>query len=157
MKELYLVSRCLLGGNCKYNGGNNRDPDVIEFCEGKDVFPVCPEVRGGLPTPRIPSEIRGDRVVNREGTDVTEAFTCGASLTLADAEAFAEKHSLRIAGAVLKANSPSCGAGTVYDGTFTGTLTHGDGVFAALLRRRGIPVRTEQEIASAAGGPTITE
>ena len=150
MKDLYIVSRCLLGVNCKYNGGNNRNPDVIQFCEGRAYVTVCPECRGGLPVPRTPSERIGDRVIDRDGVDRTDAFRCGAARSLEDVRVYAAANGCRIAGAVLKANSPSCGVGTIYDGTFTGTKTTGDGVFTALLREEGIPVYTENDVGATA-------
>lgn len=134
-----IVSACLLGEACKWCGGSNRDERVIALCAGRDVIPVCPEVAGGLPVPRLPSEIRGGTVVNREGESVDETFRTGAARCLAACEGRGA------ACAVLKARSPSCGVGEIYDGTFSGTLTAGDGVFAALLKERGIPVLTENE------------
>ena len=134
-----LVSACLLGENCKWDGGNNRNERVIALCEGQEVIPVCPEVAGGLPVPRQPSEIRDGRVVARDGTDVDAAFRLGAEKCLALCEG------KPIDFAILKARSPSCGKAQIYDGRFTGTLVPGDGVFAALLRERGINVFTEDE------------
>ena len=142
---MYIISRCLLGCNCKYNGGNNLCEEVREFCRTHDYVTVCPETAAGLEVPRVPAEIvsaEADgskisfKVVNREGTDVSEAFDYGARLSLASVltEAGSRKeHAGIIEGAVLKANSPSCGSGTVYDGTFTGTLTKGLGVFTDKL------------------------
>lgn len=134
MKEKLLVSACLLGENCKYSGGNNYNPAVEALAERYELIPVCPERLGGLPTPRAPSERVGDRVLARDGADVTDAFRRGAERTLAIA---------RAAGAVraaLQERSPSCGCGTVYDGTFSGTLVPGDGVTAELLRKNGVEV-----------------
>ena len=136
-----LVSACLLGENCKWDGGNNRNERVIAFCAGRDVVPVCPEVAGGLPVPRTPSEILDGRVVARDGADVDAAFRRGAQASLA---LYGGKP---IDLAVLKARSPSCGKGCVYDGSFSGTLVPGDGVFAAMLKERGVPVFTEAETA----------
>lgn len=151
MEDLYIVSRCLLGENCKYNGGNNLTPDVVQFYDTHRCVTVCPECRGGLPAPRPPAEIvrsaaDGYRIVDRNGRDVTEAFLTGAALSWADVQEYAERNGCRIAGAVLKANSPSCGHGVIYDGTFSGRRIPGDGVFAAILRGRGIPVRTEEDL-----------
>jgi uncharacterized protein YbbK (DUF523 family) len=98
------------------------------------LIPVCPEVAGGLPTPRVPSERRGDRVITRDGRDVTEAFRKGAEI----AARLAEKY--RIRRALLKSNSPSCGSKTVYDGSFSGILIRGDGITAAVLKERGIEI-----------------
>ena len=142
MKEPLLISACLLGTDCKYNGGNNAlPPEQLAALEAKyRLVPVCPERDGGLPTPRLPSERRGDRVLNREGEDVTEAFRKGAALALETA---------RKAGctrALLKERSPSCGSGRIYDGSFSGTLIPGDGVTAELLKEKGIAVCGESEI-----------
>ena len=134
-----LVSACLLGENCKYNGGNNYVEGLPEdlLGEGISVVAVCPEREGGLPTPRVPAERVGDKVMNKNGEDVTEQFLAGANAALE----LAKKH--RCKAAVLKSNSPSCGCGWIYDGTFTGTLVKGDGVTAQLLRRNGIVVYNE--------------
>ncbi len=134
-----LVSACLLGENCKYSGGNNLAEGLYEAltAKGIGIVPVCPECAGGLPTPRVPAERLGDRVVNKVGEDVTAAFTTGAQLAL---EA-AKTHGCKFA--ILKKNSPSCGCGTIYDGSFTGTLTEGDGVTARLLLREGVTVYNE--------------
>ena len=134
-----VVSACLLGENCKWDGGNNRNERVIAFCAGKEVIPVCPEVAGGLPVPRAPSEIREGRVTAKDGADVDAAFRMGAQKSLA----LCEGKTIELA--ILKARSPSCGKGCVYDGSFSGALVHGDGVFAAMLKERGIPVFTEAE------------
>lgn len=138
---MYIVSRCLLGCNCKYNGGNNRNEDVIEFCRTHDYITVCPETAAGLPAPRQPAEIVPVedgyfKVLDREGNDLTRAFDYGAELSLQSAlveHGSRVRGTCRIEGAILKANSPSCGAGTVYDGTFTGTLTGGNGLFTDKL------------------------
>ena len=134
MKEKLLVSACLLGENCKYSGGNNYSAAVAALAERYDLIPVCPEQLGGLPTPRTPSERVGDRVLAKDGTDVTEAFRLGAEKALEIALSHGVKR------AVLQERSPSCGCGTVYDGTFTGTLVPGDGVTAALLRENGVEI-----------------
>lgn len=141
------VSACLLGKNCKYNGGNNYNEAVAQFVKDKEVVSVCPEQLGGLPTPRVPSEIvhfdssaESCRVMNKAGVDVDDAFRKGAAL--AAEKAIAEHVEL----AVLKANSPSCGVHHVYDGTFTGTIVEGKGVFAALMEAHGIQVIDENDI-----------
>lgn len=143
---MYIVSGCLLGHNCKYNGGNNRNEDVIDFCRGHSYCVVCPETEGGLPMPRPPAEYADGRVIDKEGRDVTKAFERGAEISLERAIREAEKLGEPIDGAILKANSPSCGSGQIYDGTFTGTLTAGYGCFAGKLRGRGITVISEKEI-----------
>lgn len=147
--ELVLVSACLAGRACRYDGSADRDSAVGRLvAEGRAIL-VCPEEDGGLGTPRPPAEIVGGdghdvlagkaRVVTRHGLDVTAEYIRGAELALAAArEAGA-------ATAVLKSRSPSCGRGCVYDGTFTRTTTDGDGVTAALLQSNGIRVLTDEE------------
>ena len=142
MKEKILVSACLLGAPCRYDGRAKPSPEVIRLSERFDLVPVCPEVAGGLPTPRTPSEIAGERVVSRAGEDVTAAFARGAAAAVQTARL------LGITRAVLKARSPSCGRDAVYDGTFSGTLTAGDGVTAAALRAAGVRIFTEEETAA---------
>ena len=133
-----LVSACLLGCPCRYDGAAKPCPAVLALAERHELVPVCPEQLGGLPTPRPPAERRGDRVVTRSG-DVTEQYRRGA------AEAVRLARLLGCDGAVLKEKSPSCGRGAVYDGTFTRTLTAGDGVTAEALLAAGIPVYGESE------------
>jgi uncharacterized protein YbbK (DUF523 family)/ribosomal protein S18 acetylase RimI-like enzyme len=139
-----IVSACLVGVACRYNAHCRTDPALaLRFAKG-DLLPICPELEGGLGLPRPPSEIRGGagaevlegkaRVVDSEGGDVTEAFISGARATLAAARAAGASE------AFLAANSPSCGAGFVYDGSFSGRLIPGDGVAAALLRQNGIRI-----------------
>ncbi len=129
-----LVSACLLGRKCKYNGGDNYNEALIGFCKGHEVVPVCPEAAGGLSVPRRPCEIADGIVRNDIGESVDAAFRRGAARCLAIAKD--EKVEL----AILQSRSPSCGVGRVYDGTFTGTLIEGDGVFAGLLRENGFKV-----------------
>ena len=134
MKEKLLISACLLGRNCKYNGGNNYHPLTEKLRERYDLVPVCPECFGGLPIPHDPSERVGDRVLSRSGADVTAAFQKGAEKTVEAArKAGARK-------AVLKERSPSCGFGAIYDGTFTGTVVPGDGVAAQALAAEGVAI-----------------
>ncbi len=142
MKERVIISACLLGFDCKYDGGNNRLPEekLGMLREKYELIPVCPECCGGLTTPRTPSERLGDRVVSKTGADVTEQFCKGAQAALCLARLFDVKC------AILKANSPSCGSGTVYDGTFTGTLVSGDGVTAELLKAHGIKLINENAL-----------
>ena len=136
MREKALISACLLGAECKYSGGSNALPEdtLAALKEKYELIPVCPECCGGLTTPRAPSERRGDKVVSKTGADVTEQFQKGAQTALHLAEMFGARL------AIFKENSPSCGSGTIYDGTFTGTLTQGDGVTAELLKKHGITV-----------------
>ena len=138
---MYIVSSCLLGENVKYSGGNNFTEAVAEFLKDKEVVPVCPEVAGGLSVPREPCERLGDRVINKSGEDVTEAFHEGARRCM---ESILETWKPEdIEGAILKARSPSCGSEVIYDGTFQGVKIPGDGVFAELLKSKGIRVMTE--------------
>lgn len=142
---MYIVSSCLLGHNCKYNGGNNLNEQVVAFCQKKKYILVCPESAGNLPCPRLPAERQGARVVDREGEDVTEAFEKGAEISMKTCLMAAQLKEEPLEGAILKANSPSCGYGMIYDGTFTGALTEGDGIFAEKLRSRNIPVISEKD------------
>lgn len=129
-----MVSACLLGENCKYNGGNNYSERVAAFLEGQEVFSVCPEVMGGLPVPRVPSEILDGVVTSQDGRNVDEEFRLGARLALEKAQR--EKVEL----VVLQSRSPSCGVKQVYDGTFSGRKVPGQGVFAQLLQKNGFAV-----------------
>lgn len=142
---MYIISACLLGENCKYNGENNRCRWVVDFAENHSHVPVCPEVAGGLSTPRPPSEIAGDKVLNDRGDDVTNAFVNGAKASYKKALEVATAAGEGIEGAILKAKSPSCGCGKIYDGTFSKTLTDGDGYFTRLLKKDNINVITEKE------------
>ena len=143
MKAL-LISRCLLGDNCRYDGKSKPLPDeTLQALRARyDLIPVCPEVLGGLPTPRTPSERQGDRVVMKTGADVTEEYRRGAEATLQTAQ------ENQVCAAVLKERSPSCGKGNIYDGTFTGTLKEGNGVTAEVLLNAGFTVYGESEIAT---------
>ncbi len=135
-----LVSACLMGENCKYNGGNNENFNIKELLCGFDTVSVCPEVMGGLETPRSPSERLGDKVINREGKDVTENFKSGARKALD----IALKNKCRLA--VLKARSPSCSPDCIYDGSFSGKVVSGRGVTAELLIKNGIEVYSEEDL-----------
>ena len=136
-----LVSACLLGAACRYDGQNKAYPLVDKLCRCHQVVPVCPEQLGGLPTPRTPSERRGEQVVTKEGVDVTAQYRRGAE------EAVRLAKLLGCTVAVLKERSPSCGSGEIYDGTFTGMLTDGYGVAAETLRNAGIRVIGESQLA----------
>ena len=127
MKKV-IVSACLLGENCKYNGGNNYDPRVVAFCEGREVIPVCPEVLAGLGIPRIPIEIWDGKVIRRDGQVVDKA------IRTAVAQILEQIKNEDIECAVLKARSPTCGVRQVYDGTFSGKLVDGAGVLAKALK-----------------------
>lgn len=133
-KEKILVSACLLGLNCKYDGGNNYSKEVEEFLKNYEVIPICPEIMGGLPTPRTASERQADRVINKEGKDVTEQYEKGARECLF----LAQKYNVK--KALLKLRSPSCGSKEIYDGTFSHTIIEGDGVTAELFKKNGIEV-----------------
>ena len=135
-----LVSACLLGVECRYKGDGCPCQRVIDLKDGNELIPVCPEQLGGLPTPRTPSERVGDKVMMRNGNDVTEEYNKGAQMALYLAR------ELHADFAILKANSPSCGKGMIYDGTFTGGKCEGNGVTAELLLANGIPVYTEDEV-----------
>lgn len=140
---MYIISACLLGHNCKYNGGNNRHPGVLRFADRHSFCTVCPESMGGLMAPREPAERIADKVMSRSGEDWSEAFLRGACHALRLGLEEAERRGEPLEGAILKANSPSCGYGRIYDGTFSGTLKDGDGCFAELLRKRDLPIVTE--------------
>lgn len=135
-----FVSACLLGAACRYDGRSRANGAVLALAQRHELVPFCPEIYGGLPTPRTPAERRGDRVVTADGRDVTDCYRRGAE------EALRLARSLGCACAVLKERSPSCGRGRIYDGTFTGTLTDGDGVTAARFRQAGIPVFGESDV-----------
>ena len=137
---MLLISACLLGCACRYDGKSKPHPLAVELARRGLAVPVCPEQLGGLPTPRKPSERQGGRVVMADGRDVTAEYRRGAEEALSLLEFFHAE------GAVLKERSPSCGKGVIYDGSFSGALTEGDGVFAQLLRERGVPVYGESEI-----------
>jgi uncharacterized protein YbbK (DUF523 family) len=136
MKEKILVSACLLGTNCKYNGENNYSEEIMEFLKDYEIIPVCPEIMGGLPTPRPASEIVGNKVMSINNNDVTQNYQKGAEETLKIAQLLGVKKAL------LKAKSPSCGNGKIYDGTFSGILIDGDGITTKLLKENDIEVIT---------------
>ena len=138
--ENILVSACLLGIGCRYDGKHKANSEVLKLGEKYNLIPVCPEIYGGLPTPRVPSERIGDKVMMKNGSDVTENYQRGAK------EALELCRIYNIKTAVLKERSPSCGKGEIYDGTFSGTLTERDGVTAELLMANGIRVLGESEI-----------
>lgn len=135
-----LVSACLLGKNCKYNGGNNLNQGVLEFIEGYEVIGVCPEQLGGLSTPRLPAEIVAGLVTNKEGVSVDNEFRKGAQ------EALAVALENKVDLAILQSRSPSCGVKEIYDGSFSGKKIKGQGVFAKLLSARGIKVLDAEDV-----------
>ncbi|MBR0219380.1 MAG: DUF523 domain-containing protein [Clostridia bacterium] len=137
-----LVSACLLGLCCRYDGQSKRNDRVLALTEKHELIPVCPEQLGGLPTPRPPAEIKNGRVINNVGQDVTAQYEKGALETLRLYDL------LHCDCALLKARSPSCGAEQVYDGTFSGTLIPGQGIAARLLSQRHITVLSEETFES---------
>lgn len=141
--EKVAVSACLLGKNCKYNGGNNLNEKVVEFLSGKEVLPICPEILAGLCIPRQPCEIFHGKVISRKGEDLDEAFRRGAENALAKVKDFGATR------VILQPRSPSCGVKMIYDGTFNSKLIKGMGVFAALLVKNGITVIDAQDIENA--------
>ena len=142
MREKVLISACLAGINCKFNGENNLlDSGVLDEISKKyHLLFICPEVFGGLSTPREPAEMKGGLVVTKTAKDVSENFKFGAEICLKIAKLNGCKK------AILKARSPSCGSGQIYDGSFTKKLIFGDGVAAKLLKENGILVFSEDEI-----------
>ena len=134
MKEKILVSACLLGVNCKYDGGNNASNEIDEFLKNYEIIPICPEIMGGLSTPRSASEVINNKVINKDGVDVTEQYIKGAKECLF----LAQKYNVK--KALLKKKSPSCGFGQIYDGTFSHTLIDGNGITAELLKKNGIEI-----------------
>lgn len=138
-KQPLLISACLLGVRCRYDGESRAVQAAEALAERYQLIPVCPEQLGGLTTPRPPAERRAARVVAKDGRDVTEQYRRGAEETLRLAKLFGCE------AAVLKERSPSCGTGTIYDGTFSGTLCEGYGVCAQLLLENGIAVYGESQ------------
>lgn len=138
--ENILVSACLLGVSCRYDGKSKPNENVIALKDRYNLIPVCPEIMGGLPTPRKASEIQGFQVVMGDGTNVTKEYRKGAEEVLRLCRLFGCKR------AVLKEKSPSCGCGKVYNGTFSGKLIDGNGITAKLLMENGIEVFGETGI-----------
>lgn len=137
-KKSILVSACLLGACCRYDGKGQKNEAVAALAERYHLIPVCPEQLGGLPTPRTPAERKGERVITKDGRDVTEEYRRGAQEALKLARLFGCE------AAVLKARSPSCGSGEIYDGTFSGKKCAGNGVCAQLLLENGLRVFSEE-------------
>lgn len=134
-----LVSACLVGVNCKYSGGNNYNEALVAFLDHHEVTLFCPEEEGGLSTPRNPSEIQGERVVDCNGVDVTQAFALGAQKALQVCQSKGIHH------AILKERSPSCGSHEIYDGTFSHTVVNGMGICAKMLEQNGISLCNEYD------------
>ena len=135
-----MVSACLLGENCKYNGGNNYNEKVMEYIKGHEVISVCPEVLGGLPTPRVPSEIVNGVVTTRDGRNVDSEFRLGAEIALK--KAIEEKVDL----VILQSRSPSCGVKQIYDGSFSGNKIDGQGIFVKLLMENNFRILDVEDI-----------
>ncbi len=135
-----LVSACLLGVNCRYDGKGNLSQGLIESMNDYNLIPVCPEQLGGMETPRQPSERLGDKLISKDGQDVTHNFSKGAREALHIAKLYDCEY------AILKERSPSCGFGEIYDGTFTGSLIPGNGVTGDLLSQNNITVIGESNL-----------
>ena len=138
--EKILISACLVGDKVRYDGKSQYHPLIKDLLQKYELVPFCPEVEGGLPTPRVPSEINKDKVINKEGRDVTRQFKSGAELALNICKY------LQIKVAILKDGSPSCGSSQIHDGRFTGRMIKGKGITATLLEQTGIKVYTANEI-----------
>jgi len=136
---MIVVSECLAGVKCRYNGTGNPSKKVIELIKQGKAIPVCPEQLAGLSTPRAPAEIRGDKVLTKDGQDETAEFIIGAN------EAMKIVEMANCTEAILKSKSPSCGCGQIYDGTFTGNIKEGDGIFTKALKEKGIKCTTEKD------------
>ena len=140
MKEKILVSACLLGKACRYDGKSKKHPDIEKVSEKFEIIPICPEVLGGLDTPRLPCELRNGKAIRSDGEDMTDFYSRGAEITLEKAK----EDGCKIA--LLKEKSPSCGSGFIYDGSFLGKLIQGQGITATLLAENNIRVVSEDEI-----------
>lgn len=138
--ENILVSACLLGLDCKYDGGNNYNKNIEKLKNKYNLIPVCPEIFGGLSTPRHPSERLKEKIITKTGNDVTIQYKKGAEETLK----LAKLYNVKLA--VLKERSPSCGKGKIYDGTFSHNIIDGNGVTAELLLKNGIKIYGESEM-----------
>jgi len=139
MKKKLLISACLIGDRCRYDGRSKPHPKIESIREKFDLFPVCPEVLGGLKTPRLPCEMRENRVIRKDGQDLTTSYLTGAETVLN----LAKKENISLA--LLKEKSPSCGKNFIYDGTFSKKLISGMGVCAKLLSENKIEIFSEEE------------
>ena len=135
-----IVSACLLGERCKYNGGSNENERVKAFLVGKDVIPVCPEVLAGLGVPRVPIEIVDGEVIDRDGRSVDGVIRSAVD------EIVRGLDPCEIECAILKSRSPTCGVKEIYDGSFSGVLVPGMGVLAEALKKRGIRVVDSEDV-----------
>ena len=140
--EKILISACLIGDKTRYDGHSNYHPLVKELLQKYELVPFCPEVEGGLSTPRKPSEIKDGKVINIEGKDVTKNYLKGAEL------AYNICAYLDIKVAILKEGSPACGTHEIHDGGFKGKKIKGMGITASYLSKKGIKVISEDEIES---------
>ncbi|EQC43810.1 DUF523 domain-containing protein [Bacteriovorax sp. Seq25_V] len=131
-----IVSACLAGVECRYDCKSQERAEIIEIVERGEAIPVCPEQLGGLPTPRTPAELIEKKIITRDGKDVTNKYNLGAEQALKIAKLS------NATEALLKSKSPMCGCGKIYDGTFTGNLIEGDGVFTKLLKENGVIVKS---------------
>ncbi len=134
-----LISACLLGEPCRFDGQGKEKSELLDLLHDEELIPFCPEVEGGLPTPRPPAEIKGDKVLRENGDDVTVQFQSGARTGLH----LAQTKDLNLA--ILKSRSPACGCGEVYDGSFTKTLIKGDGIFTKTLKKAGIQCISDEQ------------
>ena len=137
-----LISACLLGDNVKYSGGNNLTPELVTLLEkyNVDIIKVCPECFGGLPIPRVPSEIKENKVFSKHNKDVTEEFLTGAEKTLEIAK------DNEVDFVILKERSPSCGSSYIYDGSFSGKVIQGQGFTARKLNEENIVIFSEENL-----------
>ena len=137
-----LISACLLGDNVKYSGGNNLKPELVTLLEKYNVkiVKICPECFAGLPIPRVPSEIRGDKVFSKDGRDITEEFLSGAEKT------YQVARRKQVDFAILKERSPSCGSSYIYDGSFSGNVIQGQGLTAKKLGKENIIIFSEENL-----------
>lgn len=136
---MYLVSSCLIGINCRYDGANCYNEKIKKMYDEGKLLPVCPEELGGLSTPRVPSEIIDSKVISKDGKDVTTEFLSGANKVLE----IVKKN--KIKKAILKSKSPSCGYKLIYDGSFSGNLVNGNGLTAQILIDNGIELYSERD------------
>ena len=138
------ISACLLGQKVRYDGNSSKNEELLKLLEGHNLFPICPEVMGGLSIPRNPSEIKNDRVFDNNGNDVTKHFLNGSLIALKE---IVDNNCQMI---ILKSKSPSCGNGLIYDGTFTNKLTKGYGFFVKVVKENDIliPIYSEMDIES---------
>ena len=142
MNEPIIVSACLLGEACRFDGQGKQNSELLDILKDKTLIPVCPEVEGGLPIPRPPAEISGIGVFRKNGEDVSKEFHTGASICTEKAVSAQVHH------AILKSRSPACGCGQVYDGSFSKTLINGDGIFTQHLKSAGIDCISDEDYIS---------